>query len=322
MRAIRRCLVGLALSALLVSSAAGRDIFVDNLAGDDTFTGHHPGTMPDRSGPTRSIAKALWMAQQGDRIVLRNNGQPYRESLSLVGSRHSGYSFSRLTILGNGAILDGSAIVQPEEWENYRGPVFRFRPPHLAYQQLFINDRPVPRLIPAPLADQPPKLEPLQWCLHGGYIYFCVEPLKLPENYRLTYAAQRVGITLFHVERVCISDLTVQGFQLDGINLYNSAQDVMLERVTCRGNGRCGLTVGGASLAHVGSSLFGNNGIEQVLVMPWSELHLRQTELLSNTGPGLVNQGRRVYLDGKPVAGGIDESPKDSPKEPPQAAGK
>jgi hypothetical protein len=56
--------------------------------------------------------------------------------------------------------------------------------------------------------------------------------------------------------------------------------------------------------------------------MPWSELHLRQTELLSNTGPGLVNQGRRVYLDGKPVAGGIDESPKDSPKEPPQAAGK
>jgi len=287
----------------LVSPIEARDIFVNNVAGEDGSSGHQVRSMPDRSGPVRSITRALCLAQQGDRIILANTGEPYRESVSLVGSRHSGLSFNRFTILGNGAILDGSASILPDEWEHYRGPMFRFRPPQTAFQQLFLNDRPAPRVVVSHLTDSPPKLEPLQWCSHGGYLYFCVEPTKLPEDYRLTCAAQRVGITLFHVSRVCISDLTVQGFQLDGINAFNSARDVMLERVTCRGNGRGGLVVGAASLVHVGGSLLGNNGVAQSLALPWSEVHFQQTELLSNTGPGLINEGGRAYFEGKPVEG-------------------
>jgi len=130
---------------------------------------------------------------------------------------------------------------------------------------------------------------------------------ELPEDYPLSFTCQRVGITLFHVDRVCISDLVIQGFQLDGVNAYNSVRDLMLERVTCRGNGRSGLAVGAASLVHLGSSLVGNNGEAQVLALPMAELHVRDTQLLSNTAPGLVNQGARAYLDGKPIPDGIDQ---------------
>ncbi len=309
MRIALKTLAVLLMLVAVASPVVARDIFVNNVAGEDGATGQQPTAMPDRSGPVRTITRALCLAQQGDHIILANTGTPYRESISLVGSRHSGLSSKRFCIFGNGAVLDGSAPVPPDAWEPFQGPVFRFRPPQTAHQQLFLNDRPVPQVVVAHSFDSPPKLEPLHWCLHGGYIYFRVEPLKLPEDYPLSFACQRVGITLFHVDRVCISDLVVQGFQLDGINAFNSVRDLMLERVTCRGNGRSGIAVGGASQVHLGSSLVGNNGEAQVLALPWSELHVRSSELLSNTAPGLVNQGARVYLEGKSVSGSIDQWP-------------
>ena len=59
-----------------------------------------------------------------------------------------------------------------------------------------------------------------------------------------------VGITLYKVRDVAIGDLTVQGFQLDGINAFDGAFDIQLSGVTCRGNGRSGiLGPGGAYFA-------------------------------------------------------------------------
>ena len=43
----------------------------------------------DTTGPVRTIAKALRLAQAGDRIELAKSEQPYRECVSLVGTRHS-----------------------------------------------------------------------------------------------------------------------------------------------------------------------------------------------------------------------------------------
>jgi hypothetical protein len=309
MRTVSAHLVLLLSCVVFVAAADARDIYVDNLAGDDTFTGTEPQVTQNRTGPVRTIAKALRLASQGDHIVLENTGVPYRESVSLVGSRHSGYSFKPFIIEGNGAILDGSAPVPPEAWENYKGPVFRFRPPRMHYQQLFLNDRPAVRVFAKRESAEPPKLEPLEWCLFNGHIYFSVEPhaLKLPKDYPLTYTNKRVGITLYHVDWVGILDLTVQGFQLDGINVFNNARRVTLAGVTCRGNGRSGITVGGASRSEIDACLLGNNGFAQLLTLPWSETQIRNTALLSNTAPGWVDQGGRVYLDGKRIEGGLEK---------------
>ena len=294
---------GLALAPM---PAGARDIFVSNTAGDDKFTGSSPQSFGGGNGPVRTIGKAVRVAGAVDRVVLDNSGQPYRESVALQGSHNSGTSLGRFTLAGNGATLDGTAPVPPRAWENYRGAVFRFRPPRSENQQLFLDGRPAPRVIVNPLAGSPPKLEPRQWCQLGGYLYFCVEPTKLPEDYHLSYSALDTGVTLLSVSKVAINDLTIQGFRLDGINAANAARDVAVSRVVCRGNGRSGIAVGGASLADLDSTSAGDNGLAQVLALPMSEIHLEHCKLLSNTAPGLLDRGGKVYLDGKRIVGGID----------------
>ena len=245
----------------------------------------------------RTIAKALRLAGAGDVIVLAKTNAPYRESISLVGSRHSGTAKEPFMIRGNGAILDGSAPVPAKAWESYKGAIFRFRPPQTGYQQLFLDGRPAVQVAVGRSAEGPPELKPRQWCLFGAYIYFCVEPTKLPADYRLTYTRQQTGITLYHVDYATIADLTVQGFQIDGINLFNTARHVSLMDVRCRDNGRSGVAVGGASSVAIEGSRLGGNGQAQLLTLPYSETHLHSTELLSDTAPAWVDQGGRVYRD-------------------------
>ncbi len=280
---------------LAVSPAGARDIFVDNVAGDDASTGVHPRNMPGQTGPVRTITKALRLAGYGDRIVLTATERPYRESVALVGTRRSGYSFAPFTIEGNGATLDGSKPVPADAWQNHAGAVFRFKPPRLGPQQLFLDDRPAEQVAVDAAADGPATLKPLQWCQLGGQIYFSVEMTKLPEDYPLSYAARQVGITLLHVDRVLIRNLTVQGFQLDGINAHNNARRVTIVGVTCRGNGRSGIAVGGASLVNINDCVLGNNGRAQLLSLPHSETHLHGTDLIANTAPAWLNRGGRVF---------------------------
>ena len=293
----------------ITSVAPARDVFVDNEAGNDRFLGTAQQPLADRSGPVKTIRRALEIAGAGDRVVLAKTGQPYRECVSLVGSRHSGTERHPFVIEGNGAILEGADAVAEKRWEHCYDTVFRFRPRHLVYQQLFINDRPAPRIMCSRPMTAPPELDSLEWCLFDGHIYFRAEPYKRPENYALTVATRQTGITLFHVDHVTISNLTVQGFQLDAINAHNSARHVILQNVTCRGNGRAGVAVGGASQLSVESSLLGNNGEAQLLTNPYSETYVIKSRLLSNTAPGWIDRGGRVRIDGEVVEGGLDEMP-------------
>lgn len=297
--------VGIFMGSFGVASA--RDLYVDNVAGNDRFLGLRQQPQNDETGPVRTIARALQMAIASDRIVLTNTGLPYRESLTLFGSRHGGTQDRPFTIQGNGATLEGAEEIEIDRWQHVRDTVFRFRPRHLTYQQLFISNRPVTRILCSHPCTLPPELQPLEWCLHRGYIYFRTEPQKRPEDYALTVATRQVGITLFHVENVTILDLTIQGFQLDAVNAYNSARDIVLQKVTCRGNGRAGVAVGGASLVSIDSSVVGNNGEAQLLTSPYSETFVRESNLLSNTAPAWLDRGGVVIVDGDEVEGGIDD---------------
>ncbi len=307
---MRTCL-GFCLALVLWSTPApGREIFVDNVSGDDRFTGQQSRSTADLSGPVRTIAKALRLAGAGDVIVLAKTNAPYRESISLVGSRHSGTAkepvhdprqrrhSGRLrpgACKGMG-ILQGGDLPFPPAAD--RLPAIVPRRPAGGAGGRGSGDR---------SRSAPPELKPRQWCLLGAYIYFCVERTKLPADYQLTYTRQQTGITLYHVDYATIADLTVQGFQVDGINLFNTARHVSLLDVRCRDNGRSGVAVGGASSVAIEGSRLGGNGQAQLLTLPYSETHLHNTELLSDTAPAWVDQGGRVYRDAELLEGGRDQ---------------
>ena len=295
--------------AIVATAASAREIYVDNVAGSDTFSGIQPYNTPEQTGPVRTLSRALQLVRHGDTIVMANQGRPYRENVSLVGDRHSGSARRPLAIRGNGAILDGSRPIDPGAWEPYAGAVFWLRPRRMSFQQLFIDDRPAVRVVVSSNDERPPELEPLEWCSLNGAIYFCVEKNKLPGDYNLSCADAQTGITLYHVENVAIVDLTVQGFQLDGVNLANSARNITLSGVMCRGNGRCGLAVGGASTVDIDGSSLGNNGVAQLLTLPYSTTRLHDSLLLGNTAPGWVDRGGKVSIDGVSVDGGIEQFP-------------
>ena len=62
------------IGCLLSGAAAARDIFVNNVGGDDKNNGLHAQNQGDTASPVRTIAKALRLARAGDHIVLAKSG--------------------------------------------------------------------------------------------------------------------------------------------------------------------------------------------------------------------------------------------------------
>ena len=303
----------------MASAGAGRDIFVNNQAGDDRFTGHEPQNLTKGDGPVQTLAKALRLAGGGDRIVLAATAKPYRESVSISGVRSSGAAGRPLVIAGNGATLDGTAAIPSKAWRHVGGGVYRFRPPHTGFQQLFLNDAPLLRATAAARSARVRKVPVRQWRLEEGDILFRVEPGKTPADYQLSCTALPTGITLYQVEGVAIADLTIQGFQVDGIAALDDARNITLRSITCRNNGRNGIAVGGACQVELTSCTTGGNGAAQLFTANYSQTRLRGCRLLGDTAPGWVDAGGRVYLGDKRVRGGL-ESLKPEVPAPPQPA--
>jgi hypothetical protein len=283
--------------ALATPSLEARTIHVSNVAGDDRSRGERTDNSVAGAGPMRTIARALRAAGPGDRIELAATDRPYHEAVSFVGAIHSASEQSPTILKGNGAILDGSGPVPSSAWEHFRGDVFRFHPRRLAYQQLFLDGQPLLR-VPVSSADvRIPDLQPLEWCLSGGHIYFRPEAGRTPRTYALNHSVLPIGITLYKVRGVVIVDLTVQGFHVDGIQAHD-AREVTIAGVTCRGNGRSGIAVAGASRATITGSLLGNNGVSQLRVEGPLQATVNECELLDNTAPPLLQLDGRLTIDG------------------------
>ncbi len=273
--------------------AYGTDYYVSNVSGDDTRSG--TSEKPDgRQGPFRTIARALRETVKGDRVILENTGMPYRESITIQAAKNSGRLDEPFQLIGNGAVLDGSAPVPEDKWEHVVGDVFRFHPEKTAYQQLFQGDRPLTRKR-SESKEAFPKLAPLEWCLFDRHIYFRVEKDQVPAFYELSYAALPVGITLYEARNVIIRDLVVQGYQLDGINANDSVFRAGFAKVTCRGNGRSGISIGGASRVKLTECQVGNNGDAQLRIEGKCVVEIVDCELMDDgVVPPLKKLGGRV----------------------------
>ncbi|MBI1246519.1 hypothetical protein GC197_01585 [bacterium] len=291
----------IALLLILVARPARcGDIFVNNVQGDDRNTGRISNPEGAGSGPIATISKALRIANKGDRIIISNTGVPYRESLSIQGGRNSGWDSYPFTIQGNGAILDGRATVPVDAWKHVQEDVYCFAPIYKTYQQLYLEDRPAKR-VDLNSRDELDRLKPLEWSLVDGMIFFRTEETRGPGSYSLTFSARRTGITLYEVRHIQIMDLTVQGFQLDGINAHSNCSDTQLIAITSRGNGRSGVSVGGASRVMLAKSLLGDNGTVQLRGEGFSKTTVIDSTLLENPAPATFIDDAQIQIDGKEV---------------------
>jgi hypothetical protein len=288
---MRAFLAASAVWLLVSSSAAGREIFVNNQAGDD----RRAGTVADSQGglgPCRTIGKALRIAGPGDRIIVANTGEPYRESITLQGARHSGSDAFPFTIVGNGAVLDGTVSLAAASWEYAGNDTFRTRPPYLSFQQLFIDNLPAPRKQPRP--GEFPALAPREWCLFEGWLYFRVEPGRLPQSYDLACCGAQAGITLYDVHDVVVMDLAVRGFWLDGVNCHDNVRRSDLVRIAASENGRSGLSIGGASRVRVDTCTAAGNGAAQFRMEGFCRVQLLDNTFDAATAPAIVREGGTV----------------------------
>ncbi|QDU29810.1 hypothetical protein ETAA8_49250 [Anatilimnocola aggregata] len=277
----------------LAATCSAADIYVDNVTGDDRRNGRATTSIGVGNGPVRTIAKALRLANKGDRVILANNAEPYRESVAISGGYHSGLATYPFELIGNGATIDGSLSLATAEWEFVTGEIFRVRPPRGSFQRLFIDN--VPAEFVQPTGDARPVLNPKQWTLLSGWIYFCVEKDKLPSSYDLSCCGLQTGITLYQVQDVVITDLTVRGFQLDGVNAADNARQAKLLGVISIDNGRSGFTVGGASRVTLDQCDAAGNGNSQLRAEGYSQTRVRDCDFDDKSAPALVSDGGRVF---------------------------
>jgi hypothetical protein len=146
------------------------------------------------------------------------------------------------------------------------------------------------------------QLEPNEWAEASGWIYFRVEKGRMPQEYALSYSAWPVGITLYKVEGVAISNLVVQGYRIDGLNLNDATGPVVLYNVTARANGRSGVTVVGASKADMQSCTLADNGKSQLLLEGYAECNLSDCPISQTSSPKWeIHNGAKLLIDGKPA---------------------
>ena len=121
------------------TTALARDIFVDNLGGDDRNNGETLRAQGKSNGPCKTITKALRLVKSGDRIIIMAHpDEPYRESIAVQGGFSSGREDAPVEIIGNGAVLDGTTSLIDAEWDYEGNDLFSIRPRLMAHQQLFL----------------------------------------------------------------------------------------------------------------------------------------------------------------------------------------
>jgi hypothetical protein len=314
---MRSLFLAAAWLAMSVSPATAITLYVNNLAGNDRYNGQAESQTGETLGPVRTIRRALHLASLADRITLVDTGEPYRESLTFSGRHNSGLKEFPFIFEGNGATLEGAEPMPKGAWQSYSDYVFWFRPPGLGHQQLFRDARPLTRRQIFNAASGLPKLEELEWAMHGSRVYLRIEKDKIPRDYALTYAARRTGITLINVENVIIRNLTVQGFQIDGVNFHTADRNCTLLGVTARGNGRSGISVGPASRVAITECVVGSNGVAQLRTVGGGKAHLFASEIFADTAPLWEDRGGHLSIDGKDAREVAEEAKPKQPAEPP-----
>ena len=271
-----RCLLaitGVFVGLLTNSIANARDIHVDNLLGNDMNNGAFSELIDARSGPIRTLRRAIDLANFGDQVILTRPGAVYYDSLSLTGTRHSGTRMRPFTLIGNGATLSGMRTLPPQGWHRAGQDLWKLTFTRKGYYQLHRDGRTLPELRHEAGNNPLDSLAAGHWTAWQGSVYFRADG-ESPETQTFTYAAEQTGLSLYQVENVRIVDLTLRDFRFDGLRAQNMCRNVTLENVNCIANGRAGFAITGSSDVEIIGGKTSENGRNQMLISKVSSVEI------------------------------------------------
>ena len=276
----RTVLIATTLAAgLVAASADAKVIYVNNRTGDDVNNGEAAETSDRQIGPVKSLRRAGLLVGPGDTIEIANTGDTYFGSLRLIGRNGSGVESQPLTVNGNGAIVDGSVPVEPEDWESLDGELWRLEPEKKGWYQFIRGDTPVPETPVPRKATKQPAPEPGHWAAWKGAIYYRVLPDEVPPNEPFRIAMYETGVFLYGVRHVVVRDLTLRHFRLDGVNAHDLVDDAVLENITCLSNGRSGVFAGGSSRLVLQGGALRDNRDASLLLREKAKADVREVDL-------------------------------------------
>jgi len=268
------CLV----TCLHYNVVSARDIYVDNLVGNDEFDGLHSVVSDSRTGPVQSLRRAMHIARFGDQINLTRTGAIYYDSLSLTGSRHSGTPNYPFTLIGNGATLSGMRAVPPEGWRKAGTDVWKLTLTRKGFYRLLRDGVPLPESKPEDIENPLASLAAGEWVAWRGSLYFRSDA-GAPSEQSFAYSADQTGVSLYQVDNVRIVDLTLRDFRFDGMRAQNMCSGITLENVTCINNGRAGLAISGSSQVAIIGGRYAENGRHQIQISAPAKAELREVAI-------------------------------------------
>lgn len=257
------------IALLLVSGiVSGRDIYVNNIAGDDANSGD------SESVAIRTIAKAQVMLNAGDTIHLCKTGQVYREVFGF--SKLTGKPDAYVTVDGHGATVSGSDKIIDSEWElvspglyknNTIYDKFKFNK-EIIWRFFFVFDDKMNRMgtcmkgksIPL---KAPGDLQEKEWTFvtEEKAFYLKIDPVKKLSDYNIEIPVRSNGVSIHNdTDYLIVRNLTATHVYNDGYGLSGEGRNILLENIQSIDCGDDGISAHGNSGAKIKGFHSNGNG--------------------------------------------------------------
>ncbi len=232
-----------------VSRTSAETWYVNNISGGDNKTGL---TEQEAFG---TLAQGVSRLKPGDRLVIMNSGQPYRESLVLHDI--SGTKEKPIEIDGGGSVLDGSVSIAPDSWtalgnDLYSRPLKLGQSVRLRFFLLF--DGKINRMGNVLKAYLPFAFKPADQLKANEWTWIESEKklyVRLPKGTSLKDANLAMpditrwesGVKMFGTCRyIVIRNLTATHFYNDGYNIHGNCSEIGFYNVRALYNGDDGIS--------------------------------------------------------------------------------
>lgn len=234
---------GLVLLFVVAPMSAARDLYVNQITGDERNDGLAAVPGATGVGPVKTIHRAVRSAQPGDTVHLAALDEPYHESP--VFHDRICPADKPITLDGHGATITGAERMDLATWEQVAPG--RFRKIGLMRMDSAILGRWFFRIDgrmqhmgrtskgPSAKLKQPVELQPGEWTFVEAEdaFYLQLDPAKKPSDYVVEAPVRSAGVQISgRNENIVIRNLNTQHVYNDGFNIHGYCRGVLLENVS------------------------------------------------------------------------------------------